>query len=141
MSAKQSIIFLSGTYILVSIILYFYASPELISIFFRLLNFALVIGIVIILYQRKLGSYVHELMNKGVQKQEALAIRHDELIQEQRLLTKRLEDQDQLCRYLLGKINIWRDVFEKMEIMLFVICCSLMPIALAAFLRENPLAK
>jgi len=54
-------------------------------------------------------------MHQEELKKEALTIRQDELIDEQKQLKKKMEAQDQECQYLLGKIDKWRDSFDERQ--------------------------
>lgn len=115
MSVRNWLFPLIGGYILVSILLYCFASPTDITLFFQLLNFAALVAIAAFIYRSNLGPQINDLIRRHKQKQEVLVVRHDELIREQHILAQRLEEQDQLCRYLLIKIDIWHDVFEEQQ--------------------------
>jgi len=113
MSSKQWLLLIGGIYSVVGMCLYFFASSTIVSIFFRLLNFLVLIGILAIVYRRTLGPKLWYLIHKQEEKQETLVVRYDDLVREQDVLAEKLEEQDQQCRYLLGKIDIWSNAFEE----------------------------
>ncbi|TET05766.1 hypothetical protein E3J79_04485 [Candidatus Dependentiae bacterium] len=115
MSIKQLLPFVIIAYFLTGAFLYWFASKTIIDIFFRLLNFAVLLGIVIVFYQRKLGPRTKDLIHQKEQKQEVLKRRYNELIHDQNMLKQQLEDQDQFARYLIGKIEQWRLSFDAQQ--------------------------
>ncbi len=102
-----------GTYALICLILYFYASPALTSIVFRLLNFVVMIAVIASVYYFKFYKTTQQAMRKDDLKKEALLIRRDELLIEQKILKKKFEQQDRDCHYLLEKIDSWKASFDK----------------------------
>jgi len=112
MSISRCIILSVFLYIFVGLFLYFYASKIAITIIFRLLNFAVLIVLAVILYRRILRPQAKELMHQQEQQREALTIYYDELIYKQHLLGVKLEEQEHLCRYLLEKIDQWCTSFD-----------------------------
>lgn len=115
MSINRWIILSIALYIVVGVLLYFYASKIVIDILFRLLNFAVLIALAVILYQRIVRPQTKGLMHQQEQQREALTISYDELIREQHFLEAKLEEQNQSCRYLLDKIDKWRARFDEQQ--------------------------
>jgi hypothetical protein len=113
MSIKQLLPFVIIAYFLTGAFLYWFASETIIDIFFKLLNFAVLLVIAIVFYQRALRPRTKDLIDQKEQKQDVLKQLYSELIHEQNMLDQQLEDQDQFARYLIEKIEQWRLSFDE----------------------------
>ena len=115
MSIKRLIFISLALYAVICVFLYFFANPVVISVIFRLLNFAIMVAIVVYVYYRNLHPAAKEVIHQEELKKEALVTQHDELLDKESELKKKLQDQKNECCYLLTKIDQWRERFDERQ--------------------------
>ena len=108
MSIKKMLLIGLFAYTACAVVLYFYADKEFITLFFRLLNFAVLVGLALIFYRSMLGPLIADALQKKKLQEDALIIRQNQLIGEEGRLVKEYEKQNELSIYLLEKIKKWK---------------------------------
>jgi len=115
MSIKKMLLISLLIYSVFAVTLYFYADKAFITIFFRLLNFAVLVGLAVLFYHRVIGPLIADALQKNKLQADALTIRHNQLISEEGRLIKQFENQNELCIYLLEKIKKWKKSYDAQQ--------------------------
>jgi hypothetical protein len=82
------------------------------TLFFRYLNFAIVIAIAVYIFKRYLLVGIKGEMAAQEAEQESLTLHKDALVAKQDLLKQKKVSQEQLYADLLRKVKAWRGLFE-----------------------------
>jgi len=88
------------------------ASESLISIFFRLLNFSIIIGVAVYLVKKMLPSF-HEKIAAKHKAHQDLTQKNRQLVTQQRDLEQKIDSQEQVGKNLHDQIVLWSSVFDQ----------------------------
>ena len=88
-------------------------NEAVVSIVFRLLNFAAVLGLFAYLFKRYALDLIKSQMHEKEQRHEGLKQQTKELEHEEKKMGKALADQERLYKEITKKIQIWHSSFEQ----------------------------
>lgn len=88
-------------------------SKQIILIVFKLLNFAVLIGLFWWLWRRYGRSYMLEELNEQIQRQDGLQRTHTVLQQEKKLIAHSYHTEQQEREQLKERLSSWRDALER----------------------------
>jgi len=83
-------------------------NSSIIAILFRLINFAIFIGLGVFYFRRSVFAKIKQKMLDEQEEKQSLVIRIHDLTVEFHTLDQSLQEQNRLCRSLENKVILWR---------------------------------